>query len=193
MAAIADDIAYNAHDLDDGLRARLFSLTDIADLPVVGEALAEAGKLSPEEKRIRPEMTRRVISWMVHDVITESQARLHSLAPRDAEAIRDAGHPVIGFGEKMAAANTAMKTFLFKRMYRHWRVNRMSHKAQGVARALGTLLLAQPDLLPDDWQARAGAGNTWQAATVVRDYVAGMTDRYAMQEYARLTDPNVPA
>jgi dGTPase len=193
VAAFADDIAYNSHDLDDGLRAKLFGLADIADLPLVGEALAEAKKITSEERRIRPEMTRRVISWMVHDVIIESRLRLNNLAPRDADAIRDADHPVIGFSEKMAAANAAIKSFLFKRMYRHWRVNRMSHKAQVLTKALGALLLAQPDLLPDDWRARAGTGNTQQAAIVVRDYVAGMTDRYATEEYARLTDPNVPS
>jgi dGTPase len=193
VAAFADDIAYNAHDLDDGLRARLFTLAELAELPLVGEALAEARKLSADEKRIRPEMSRRVISWMIHDVIVESRSRLQHLAPRDAEAIRDCDQPVIGFSEKIAVANSAIKAFLFRRMYRHWRVNRMSHKAEVLTKALGKLLLAQPDLLPEDWRVRAGAGNTTQAAGIVRDYVAGMTDRYALEEYARLTDPNVAA
>jgi dGTPase len=168
-------------------------LADLADLPLVGEALAEARKLTLDEKRIRPEMTRRVISWMVHDVIIESRSRLEALAAKNPDAIRGADHPVIGFSEKIAAATAAIKAFLFERMYRHWRVNRMSHKAQALTKALGTLLLAQPDLLPEDWRVRAGAGNTAQAAGIVRDYVAGMTDRYALQEYARLTDPSVAA
>ena len=193
VAAFADDIAYNAHDLDDGLRAKLFTLADIAELPLVGEALASARSLTADEKRIRPEMTRRVINGMIHDVIVESQTRLKQLAAADADAIRDAAVPVILFSEKLAAANRAIKRFLFERMYRHWRGNRMSHKAQGVTRTLGALLLAKPELLPDDWRAQAGAGNSEQAAVVVRDYVAGMTDRYAMQEYARLTDPGVPS
>jgi dGTPase len=193
VAAFADDIAYNAHDLDDGLRAKLFTLADIADLPLVGAALTDARKLSGDDKRIRHEMTRRVINAMIHDVIVESQARLNELAPRDAEAIRDAGQPVILFSEKMATAHLAVKAFLFERMYRHWRVNRMSYKAQGVIKTLGGLLLERPELLPDDWRVLAGGANTGQAAGVVRDYVAGMTDRYAMQEYARLTDPGVPS
>jgi dGTPase len=193
VAAFADDIAYNAHDLDDGLRAKLFTLADIAELPLVGEALAKARSLTSDEKRIRHEMTRRVINAMIHDVIVESQVRLKQLAPLDADAIRDAPRPVILFSEKLAAANRAIKSFLFERMYRHWRVNRMSHKAQAVTRTLGALLLAKPELLPDDWRAEAGAGNAAQAAIIVRDYVAGMTDRYAMQEYARLTDPAVPS
>jgi len=193
VAAFADDIAYNAHDLDDGLRAKLFTLADIEALPLVGEALAKARTLTADEKRIRHEMTRRVINWMIHDVIVESQARLQALAPPDVEAIRDAKSPVILFSEKLAAANTAIKAFLFERMYRHWRVNRMSHKAQAVTKTLGSLLLAKPELLPDDWRGLAGAANSPQAAIAVRDYVAGMTDRYAMQEFARLTDPGVPS
>lgn len=193
VAALADDIAYNAHDMDDGLRARLFTLADIANLPVVGEMLAEARRLTGEEKRIRHETTRRVIGFMIQDVMTESRKRLAIIRPKDADAIRDAGTPVIGFGENMAEANFALKAFLFERMYRHWRVNRMTHKAEGVTGTLGSLLLARPDLLPDDWRVRAGAASTAQAASVVRDYVAGMTDRYAMEEYRRLTDPGVPA
>jgi dGTPase len=193
VAAFADDIAYNAHDLDDGLRARLFTLADIADLPLLDAALAAARELTSDEQRIRHEMTRRVINWMIHDVIVESQARLQDLAPRDVEAIRDAKAPVILFSEKLAAANAAIKAFLYQRMYRHWRVNRMSHKAQSVIKSLGSLLLAKPELLPDDWRVQAGDPNSQQAASVVRDYVAGMTDRYAMQEYGRLTDPSVPS
>jgi dGTPase len=193
VAALADDIAYNAHDMDDGLRARLFALDEIADLPVVGDMLAEASSLTGDEKRIRHEMTRRVIDFMIQDVMTESRKRLAIIRPADADAIRDAGTPVVGFGEALAEANFAIKRFLFERMYRHWRVNRMSHKAQGVTDALASLLVARPELLPDDWRVRAGTANTANAASAVRDYVAGMTDRYAMDEYRRLTDPSVHA
>jgi len=192
VAAFADEIAYNAHDLDDGLRAGLFGLEDIAGLPLVGEALREAKGLTADEKRIRNEMSRRVIHRMIQDVVKESAARLAALAPKDVDAIRDAG-PVIGLSGGMAAANREVKAFLFARMYRHWRVNRMTHKAQLVTKSLGILLLERPDLLPDEWRQRAGQGGSAQAAEIVRDYVAGMTDRYAMQEYSRLTDPAVPA
>jgi dGTPase len=96
---------------------------------------------------------------------------------------RDAA-PVIGFSPEMAEASQAIKSFLFERMYRHWRVNRMTHKAKMVTKALGSLLLERPDLLPEDWRVRAGKAETEQAAAAVRDYVAGMTDNYAMEEYA---------
>jgi dGTPase len=193
VAAFADDIAYNTHDLDDGLRAGLFTLDELLDLPLVGDALRIARGLTGDEKRVRNEMSRRVIHLMIQDVITESQRRLHDLAPANVEAIRDSGTPVIGFSTAMAAASKAIKAFLFARMYRHWRVNRMSHKAQIVTKLLGTLLVEQPELLPDEWRGRAGLSGGAQAAEIVRDYVAGMTDRFAMEEYARLTDPAVPA
>ena len=193
VAAFADDIAYNTHDLDDGLRAGLFGFEDISALPMVGDALREAQALTGEQNRVRHELSRRVINAVVHDVIATSEANLQAMAPKDAEAIRGAAAPVIGFSAPMAAANKAIKSFLFERMYRHWRVNRMTHKARMVTKALGTLLVQQPDLLPDDWRDRAGKPESVQAATVVRDYVAGMTDRYALDEYSRLTDPSVPA
>lgn len=193
VAAFADDIAYNTHDLDDGLRAGLFMLEELMDLPLVGEALRDARALTGDEKRVRNEMSRRVIHRMIQDVITETERRLTALAPADVEKIRDAGKPVVGFSAPMAAASNAIKAFLFARMYRHWRVNRMSHKAQMVTKLLGTLLVEQPGLLPDEWSGRAGLSGGAQAAEIVRDYVAGMTDRFAMEEYARLTDPAVPA
>ncbi|OYV39523.1 MAG: deoxyguanosinetriphosphate triphosphohydrolase [Rhodospirillales bacterium 20-64-7] len=193
VAAFADDIAYNTHDLDDGLRAGLFALEDILHLPLVGDALHEARALTAAENRIRHELSRRVINALVHDAIATSEARIAALAPQSAEDIRAASAPVIGFSPAMAAASAEIKRFLFARMYRHWRLNRMTHKAKIVTRALGTLFLQQPSLLPDDWRARAGEAESVQAAAAVRDYVAGMTDRYAMDEYARLTDPSVPA
>lgn len=193
VAAFADDIAYNTHDLDDGLRAGLFGFGDILGLPLVGDALREAQALTGAENRVRHELSRRVINALVHDVLVTSAARLAALAPSSADDIRDAAEPVIGFSPAMAAASKEIKSFLFERMYRHWRVNRMTHKARLVTKALGTLLLAQPNLLPDDWRERAGKPESEQAAAVVRDYVAGMTDRYALDEYSRLTDPSVPA
>jgi len=193
VAALSDDIAYNAHDLDDGLRAGLFAMDDVAALPVVGEALEAARALTSEPKRIRNEMSRRIIHALIGDMVAESERRLRELAPRNADAVRQAGAPVVGFSETMAAASRACKAFLFENMYRHWRVNRMAHKAQLVTKSLANLLLERPDLLPDEWRGRAGAGGSAQAAEVVRDYVAGMTDRYAMDEYARLTDPAVPS
>ena len=193
VAAFADDIAYNTHDLDDGLRARLFEYEEILDLPVIGGLMRRALDLTPARNRVRHELSRAVINTLIHDALTESRRRLAALNPQSAEDIRNAPGPVIGFSDEIRAANQALKRFLFARMYRHWRVNRQTHKAEHVTKTLATLLLTQPGLLPDDWRDRAGKPGTAQAAEVVRDYVAGMTDRYALDEFSRLTDPAVPA
>src|ERR1700733_6535926 len=192
-ASMADDIAYHSHDLDDGMRARLFGPDDIAHLPVVGDALraARIASLDVPPPRLRHETIRRVIDAMVTDLLVETRRRLAKLVPKDADAIRRSKQPVVGFGASMAEANQVIKDFLSARMYRHWRVNRMSTKARRLTEELFRLLHADPSLLPDDWRARAGEGGTQRAATVVGDYVAGMTDRYATDEHRRLTDITV--
>ena len=190
VAALADDIAYHAHDLDDGLRARLFTPDDLRHLPVVGPALAEArmASLDMPPPRLRHETIRRVINRLVTDLLTETRARLAKLDPKDSDAIRRARQRVVTFSPEMTDANQAIKDFLFARMYRHWRVNRMSAKARRLTEEVFRILHQDPSMLPDDWRARAGEGGTQRAATVVGDYVAGMTDRYAMDEHRRLTD-----
>jgi dGTPase len=194
VAALSDDIAYHSHDLDDGMRAGLFGPDEIAHLPVVREALAEARRagLDVPPARLRHETIRRVINALVSDVVTESGSRLATLAPASADAIRRAKKPVVGFSPRMADANHAIKEFLRARMYRHWRVNRMSNKARRLTADLFALLHADPSTLPDGWRAQAGEGQAAQAAHVVCDYIAGMTDRFAIDEFKRLTDLSVP-
>ena len=190
VAALADDIAYHSHDLDDGLRARLFGPDEIAHLPVVGDALkaARLASLDMPPPRLRHETIRRVIDALITDVIEESGRRLEKLSPKDADGVRRAKRKMVGFSERMADANQAIKDFLFARMYRHWRVNRMTAKARRLTEELFRLLVADPSMLPDDWRARAGEAGLPRAAITVGDYVAGMTDRYAMDEHRRLTD-----
>ncbi len=190
VASLADDIAYHSHDLDDGMRARLFGFDDIAHLPVVGEAIAQARRASLDmpPPRLRHETIRRVIDSLVSDVIDETARRVGKLDPASAAAVRRAKTRVVGFSPPMAEANRSIKDFLSARMYRHWRVNRMTAKARRLTGELFRLLHADPSLLPDDWRARAGEGGTARAAAVVGDYVAGMTDRFAMDEHLRLTD-----
>ena len=194
VAALADDIAYHSHDLDDGLRAGLFSVEDVSHLPLVGPALAEARRASLDmpPPRLRHETIRRVIDRLVTDVLAETRLRLEQLAPADADAIRHAPHPVVAFSAPMDAANRAVKEFLRARMYHHWRVNRMTLKARRLTEQLFSLLHASTETLPDGWRTQAGKSDTPQAAVTVADYVAGMTDRFAMDEHRRLTDLSVP-
>ncbi len=193
VAALSDDIAYHSHDLDDGLRAGLFGPEEIAHLPVINEALEAARRASLDvpPPRLRHETIRRVIDAMITDVVEETGRRFAKLAPRDADALRRAKRMLVAFSPPMAEANQAVRDFLFARMYRHWRVNRMTAKARRLTEELFRLLLADPSVLPDDWRARAGEAGTQRAATTVGDYVAGMTDRYAMDEHRRLTDLSV--
>ena len=190
VASAADDIAYHSHDLDDGIRAGLFAIEEVEAMPLLGDALRAARALAPDlvPPVLRHETIRRVVDGFCVALIGESRRRLDALAPRDAADIRAAGRPVIGYDEAMAATHRAIRSFLTERMYRHWRVNRMSEKARRVTASLFDILHADPRLLPPEWQAVAGEGD---AARAVCDYIAGMTDRFAMDEHRRLTDLSV--
>ncbi len=194
IAAAADDIAYHSHDLDDGMRAGLFGPEEISHLPLVGEALRQArlSSLDVPPPRLRHETIRRVINQLASDLATETRRRLTNLGPADCRAVRRARNPVVGFSPPMEEANHAIKEFLHARMYRHWRVNRMTAKARRTTEHLFTLLADDVSTLPDEWRGRVGEADPRRAALTVCDYVAGMTDRFALEEYKRLTDLSIP-
>ena len=194
IAAAADDIAYHSHDLDDGMRAGLFGPDEISHLPLVGDALRQArtASLDVPPPRLRHETIRRVINRLATDLATESRRRLVELNPADSAAVRRAPHPVVAFSPAMAEANDAIKEFLRARMYRHWRVNRMTAKARRLTENLFALLVEDVSTLPDEWRARAGEADPRRAALTVSDYIAGMTDRFAVEEYRKLTDLATP-
>jgi dGTPase len=188
VGAIADDIAYDAHDIDDGLRAEMFSLEDLAAVPIVGEILREIEALSPhiEAPRRVHELIRRLITRMIDDVIEESERRLATLAPCSADDVRRAGRPLVGFSPAMAAADRAIKDFLLPRMYQHPRIVRIMGDAERVLRDLFTHYTARPQDLPLEWHHGLGAADGGGGARVIADFIAGMTDRFALIEHARL-------
>ena len=197
-AALADDIAYVNHDLHDGLRAGLFPLARLAELPVTGACLAEVDALHPDlaEDRRRHEALRRVFGIMVDDALAESRRRLEEAGAESPAAIRALDAPVIAFSDGMAADVATVKSFLFANMYRHHRVKRMRIKADRVVRDLFRIFTADPGLMPPDWSDRCGGRRGKDAAArarTVADYIAGMTDRFALREHRVLTDPHTRA
>jgi dGTPase len=189
VAALSDDIAYNNHDLHDGLRAGLFTDDEIAALPIVGDCLAEVDRVYPrlDAKRRRHEALRRVFGVMVGDVITQSRATLADLQPGCVEDLRHAGAPVIRFSTALWIDLQAIRRFLFTRMYRAPSVNEMRARVHGVVSDLFPFYLEAPQHLPEEWRSDvARAADETTLARLVADYIAGMTDRFAMQSHARL-------
>lgn len=190
IAAISDDIAYNNHDIDDGLRAGLFTIDDLQDVPLVGPVFYDVRKALPDldESRTIHEAIRRMIGLMVGDLLNETQMRIDSAAPKVADDIRHLGEAVARFSDEMRANDKALKSFLFENMYRHYQLNRMTSKARRVVRDLFQLLLEEPGCLPTEWRKLAGEPNSRETAELVCDYIAAMTDRLALDEHRRLFD-----
>jgi len=190
VASLADDIAYNNHDIDDGLRAGLFGIDDLRSVPLVGPVFDEVRDRYPgiQDSRLIHESVRRLIGHMVHDLIAETRRRIAALAPDSADDIRRCGAPVAAFSAQMQENDRALKAFLMQRMYRHYKLNRMTSKARRLVRDLFQLFVAEPECLPTEWRRRTDGAATSATARVVADYIAGMTDRFAADEHRRLFD-----
>lgn len=190
IAAQSDDIAYNNHDIDDGLRAGLFSIDDLLDVPMVGPIFHTVRKQYPDldTSRLIHEAVRRMIGAMVEDLIGETERRLADAKAESATAVRHYSHPVAGFSQEMRENDAALKKFLFENMYRHYKLNRMTSKARRVVKDLFNLLVEEPECLPTEWRKSAGKPGSQETAELVADYIAGMTDRHALDEHRRLFD-----
>ena len=189
VAALSDDVAYNNHDLHDGLRAGLFTDDDICGLPIVGPAYAEVDRTYPrlEPRRRRHEALRRVFGAMVSDVIKFSRAALDGSGAQSADDIRRLGRQVIRFSDGMWAEIQEIRAFLFERMYRAPDVKRMRADVTRVVEDLFPLFMADPTQLPSDWRADVlAAEDEATLARIVADYIAGMTDRFAFDTHQRL-------
>ena len=188
VAALADDIAYNNHDIDDGLHAGLFDLGDAAGVPLIGEVVEAVRHRYPglARDRLIHESIRRMIDRMVGDLIDETGRRVATRAPRHVDDVRRLGEPLVAFSPAMVEANKGVKAFLHTHMYDHYRLNRSHAKARRIVTELFDFLLAAPDCLPTEWRARAEGPNSPTTARLVADYIAGMTDAFALNEARRL-------
>ena len=187
-AAIADDIAYNNHDVDDGVQAGLFTLDDLADVPLIGPVLHGVRRDWPDidDRMIRIEAVRRMIGAMVEDVLAETEARIEAANIRSTEAVRTADRMQVAFSPAMLADLGVLRKFLFERMYRHYRVNRTRSQARRLLAEMFQLFMADPGTLPPEWSGRADMADEAKRARAVCDYIAGMTDRYAIEEHGKL-------
>lgn len=189
VAALADDIAYVNHDIDDGLRAGLFQIDDLRDAPLIGQHVrsvqARSGAL--ELSRFIGEIVRGLISELVENLLHQTRKNLTTAKLGSLQAVRAAGNPAVQFGSAKASEIGALKAFLFAGMYRHPTVTRAMDRARRVVLDLYSVFAANPLMLPPDWAAACGSPNDSQTGVVIRDYIAGMTDRFALQEHSRIT------
>jgi len=194
VAALSDDIAYNNHDIDDGLRAGLFTIDDLMALPHVGDIFRGVIDKYPgvETARIIHEAIRRLIGSMIGDVIAETRRRIEAERPETAADVRALGRPLVAFSREMNDHNAVLKEFLFTRMYRHYRVNRSMSKAKRIVRDLFELLHREPELLSPEWQQGCDGPEGFKTARRVCDFIAGMTDKFAIEEHRKLFDLDDP-
>ena len=189
VAALADDVAYNNHDLQDGLRAGVISDEDVRELPIVGRCYRKVEEKYPgaDPLRMRHEALRRVFGKMVKDLVRASRKALDEAAPQSSAEVRNMGRPAIRFSDGMMRDIDQIHEFLFERMYRAPKVVEIRKQAARIVEEMFDALLDKPELLPPKWLEGVEAGDRTALARTVSDYISGMTDRFAQQEHARIT------
>lgn len=188
IAALSDDIAYDNHDLDDGLRAGLFTVDDLHGLPLIGPAFAEMRERYPGValSRIISEAIRHTIGLMVEDLLAETRRRIAAAHPCSAQEVRHLGRPLVGFSERMRGEERVLRRFLMEHMYRHARVTEKTDAARTAVSDLFGWFMDDPARLPEQWRGRTDRKGTAKTARVIADYIAGMTDQFALAEHNKV-------
>lgn len=188
VAALADDIAYNNHDVDDGVTAGLFTLDELMDVPLIGPILAAVKSERPDldPRLTHLEAIRRMIGAMIDDVMGETLQRAAASGVSSADDVRRLDHALVAFSPDMAEDLARLRSFLYERMYRHWRVNRTRSQARRILGEMFALFLKEPEVLPTVWFNKSQNRDEAGRARVVCDYIAGMTDRFAIEEHRKL-------
>jgi dGTPase len=192
VASLSDDIAYFSHDIEDGIRAGFFNVEDILKKFAILKTFMKSiyhNKYKKETRRVVNEIKRYIISKMIDDLISETKKNISLLDPRSADDIRKMKKPLVTFSKEMNSNICEIRSFLMNKMYRHWKINIMTNKAKNIVSDLFQLYFKEPDLLPLEWNAGIKKTNS-NKARVVSDYIAGMTDRYAIREHKKLFDIN---
>ncbi len=190
LAAVADDIAYDNHDIDDGLRAGLLDLDALLEVPLVAASWAAVLARFPDvaPARLRPELIREQIGRMVADVLAETRARIAVAGVASVDGVRAAGRSLVGFSPAMAAQERVLKRFMYDRLYHHPLQIAVAAQAHRIVAGLAAAYAADPALLPPGWQARLPAAEPWRTRHIA-DFIAGMTDRYAVARYREAVGP----
>jgi dGTPase len=194
LVNIADAIAYNNHDVDDGIRAGLLSFEQLREVPLFGEQYDRARRTNPGigRRALTHETVRAMINAIVTDLLTTTRQNLTAVAPADIDAVRAQPRPLVAFSDAVFAQHMELKAFLNKALYRHPRVLEMTGRADQIIRGLFGLYFTDPSVMPEEFAERAARGEAASGdagrARAVADYIAGMTDRYALSAYRRLID-----
>ncbi|MCL4151985.1 UNVERIFIED_CONTAM: hypothetical protein GTU68_038703 [Idotea baltica] len=188
VAALSDDIAYNNHDIDDGIAAGLFTIDDMLDLPIVGDVFKAVRIEHPvlDDRMVTYEAVRRLIGLWINDLVRETKSRIERYKPKSAADVRAMDVPLVAFSEELEDKQRALRAFLHQRMYKHYKVNRMRSQAKRMLADLFDLFNAEPDTLPPPWRQDATQAEPARKARIVCDYIAGMTDNFAIDEHRRL-------
>ena len=188
IAALADDIAYNNHDIDDGIAAGLFTIDDMLHLPVVGDVFRSVRIEHPvlDQQRTVYEAVRRLIGLWIDDLVQETERRVEKYQPQSAADVRAMPEPLVAFSDDFDQQQRALRAFLFERMYKHYKVNRMRSQAKRVLKELFDLFLEEPDILPPPLRQDAEQSPVDRRARLVCDYIAGMTDNYAIDLHRKV-------